>query len=407
MAGDSAELTAELTKRALAALVSQDTPTTDYNVYTASRCLLVVDQFEFGIQVLDTVVEQAREHGAVVSEAVALAFRAEFHYRLGTLHQAQADAEASLQTTRTGWRVGLPSTASILAKVLVERGELPAAESTVMEGGVTGPSTSVGSSYPLTMLLHSRAGLRLAQGESTAALEDLLEVGRRQEIMGEPNPALIDWRSLAARALAELDRRDEALAFAEDEVRLARRFGAPRALGIALTAAGATAGGDAGLDRLREAEAVLAASPARLAYAHALRKLGSALRDRGERDGAREALGHAVDIAHACGATALDAHALRELRSTGARPRRSATRGPAALTPRERRTAELAAQGLSNREIAEALFVTVRTTEFHLNRAFEKLGIRSRHELTDELMGESARRRRATSAEVPPPETRH
>ncbi len=407
MAGDSAALTAELTKRALTALVSQNTPTTDYNVYTASRCLLVADQFEFGMQVLDTVVEQAREHGAVVSEAVALAFRSEIHYRLGALQSAQADAEASLQTTRTGWRVGLPSTASILAKVLVERGDLRAADSSVTEGGVTGPPTSVGSSYPLTMLLHSRGGLRLAQGEPAAALEDLLEVGRRQEIMGEPNPALLDWRSLAARALTELGRRDEALAFAEDEVRLARRFGAPRALGTALTAAGAIQGGDTGLDRLREAEAVLQASPARLAYAHSLWKLGSALRHRGDRDGAREALGSAVDIAHACGATALEAHALRELRSTGARPRRLATRGPAALTPSERQTAELAAQGLSNREIADALFVTVRTTEFHLNGAFKKLEIRSRQQLTHALMGESDRRHPAMSADVTPPETRN
>jgi DNA-binding CsgD family transcriptional regulator len=257
------------------------------------------------------------------------------------------------------------------------------------------------------MLLHSRGGLRLAQGEPTAALEDLLEVGRRQEIMGEPNPALLDWRSLAARALTELDRRDEALAFAEDEVRLARRFGAPRALGIALTAAGATQGGDGGLDRLREAEAVLAASPARLAHAHSLSKLGSAFRHDGERDSARDALGRAIDIAHGCGATALEADALGELRSTGARPRRSATRGPAALTPSERHTAELAAQGLSNREIADALFVTVRTIEFHLNGAFKKLGIRSRRQLAHELMGEGDRSQPATSADVTPLESRN
>ena len=74
-----------------------------------------------------------------------------------------------------------------------------------------------------------------------------------------------------------------------------------------------------------------------------------------------------------------------ELRRAGARPRRRALRGPDALTPSERRTAELAASGLSNHEIAERSFVTVRTVEFHLQNAYRKLGINSRNELTAAL----------------------
>ncbi|MFZ0088045.1 MAG: AAA family ATPase [Solirubrobacteraceae bacterium] len=387
MKGASALRTGELASRALAGLVDEKAPVTDFNVYTAARCLLVADQFDLAGRVLDNAVEQAREHGAVVAEAIALSFRSELHYRVGALPAALADGHASLQTTRAGWRVGLPATAAILVRVLMERGELEAAGVAFKEGGLTGPPGSVGSSYPETLLLHARGGLRLAQANPTAALDDLIEVGRRQEIVAEQNPALIDWRSLAALALAELDRRDEAVALAEEEVVLARRFGAPRALGSALSAAGAIRGTSGGLDRLSEAEAVLAESPARLSHAHALSRLGTVLRRVGERDGARAALTCALDLAHACGATALQSHTLRELRRTGARPRRQAIRGPAALTASERRAAHLAAQGLSNREIADALFVTVRTIEFHLSAAFKKLGIGSRQELSHELNG--------------------
>ncbi|MGI8711634.1 MAG: helix-turn-helix transcriptional regulator [Solirubrobacteraceae bacterium] len=385
MMGDSALRTGELAGRALAALVSEKAPVTDYNAYTATRCLLIADQFDHAGSVLNNAVEQAREHGAVVAEAIALSFRSELHYRVGALQAALADGHASLQTTRAGWRVGLPAMAASLVRVLVERGELAAADVALKEGGLTGPPNSIGTSYPETLLLHARGGLRLAQANPSGALDDLIEVGRRQEILAEQNPALIDWRSLAALALAELDRRDEAVALSEQEVLLARRFGAPRALGLALSAAGAIRGAGAGLGHLREAEAVLAESPARLSHAHALSKLGTALRQCSERDEARATLSHALDIAHTCGATALQSHTLRELRRTGARPRRQTTHGPDALTASERRAAHLAAQGLSNQEIADALFVTVRTVEFHLSGAFKKLGIRSRQELSHQL----------------------
>jgi DNA-binding NarL/FixJ family response regulator len=64
------------------------------------------------------------------------------------------------------------------------------------------------------------------------------------------------------------------------------------------------------------------------------------------------------------------------------------------LTPAERRVAELAAQGLTNKEIAQSLVVTVSTVEFHLSKTYAKLGIRSRAQLANRLAssatGESA-----------------
>jgi DNA-binding NarL/FixJ family response regulator len=112
---------------------------------------------------------------------------------------------------------------------------------------------------------------------------------------------------------------------------------------------------------------------------------GAALRRAGRPVEARDALRRALDLAHRCGATELEDEALAELRAAGGRPRRFLTSGAGALTPSERRVAELAAGGSLNREIAEALFVTISTVEFHLRRAYRKLGITSRAQLGDAL----------------------
>jgi DNA-binding NarL/FixJ family response regulator len=112
---------------------------------------------------------------------------------------------------------------------------------------------------------------------------------------------------------------------------------------------------------------------------------GAALRRAGSRVEARDPLRLALDLAHRSGATALEAHALAELRAAGGRPRRRRTTGPAALTPSERRVAELAAGGLLNREIAETLVVTLATVEYHLRNAYRKLDIASRVELGEAL----------------------
>ena len=122
-------------------------------------------------------------------------------------------------------------------------------------------------------------------------------------------------------------------------------------------------------------------SPARLEHARAQVELGAALRRANQRTAAREPLREGLDGARRCGATRLAERAAAELRAAGARPRNEVLTGPAALTASERRTAEMAAAGLSNPEIAQALFVTVKTVEGHLSGAYRKLDVRSRAEL--------------------------
>src|SRR6201999_4311365 len=84
-----------------------------------------------------------------------------------------------------------------------------------------------------------------------------------------------------------------------------------------------------------------------------------------------------------CGALVLERRARAELAAIGIRPRTTSRSGTEALTPSERRVAELAATGQTNREIAQTLFVTEKTVETHLGRAFRKLDISSRRHLPD------------------------
>ena len=144
-------------------------------------------------------------------------------------------------------------------------------------------------------------------------------------------------------------------------------------------------GGSEEIRLLREAATVLEESAAQLERARVCAALGVALHRVGRAEGAREPLRQAIDLAHRCGAQVLEDAALGELRATGARPRRRLASGAGALTPSERRIAELAAAGSQNREIAETLFVTTATVEYHLRNAYRKLGITSRTQLAEAL----------------------
>jgi DNA-binding CsgD family transcriptional regulator len=200
-----------------------------------------------------------------------------------------------------------------------------------------------------------------------------------------PASSYPSWRSLAAQAQFALGRSDEALELMREDVRLARSWGAPRCLGRALRILGTLEGGEAGFEHLREAVSLLESSPAQLEHAHALTDLGAALRRDNHRQEAREPLRQALELAHRCSATPLAERAQGELLATGARPRRRALSGVDALTPSERRIAAMAAEGLSNREIAQDLFLTPRTVEFHLSNSFRKLDISARTQLPEAL----------------------
>ena len=199
------------------------------------------------------------------------------------------------------------------------------------------------------------------------------------------NPAWLPWRSLKALALEGLGDREAALALLEQELAAARVWGAPRALSRTLRILGTVAGGEDGLDLLREAVDVAEGSPARLEHAKALTALGSALRRERRPTEARAPLRAGYELAGRCGALPVAEHARTELHAAGARPRREALTGPESLTPSEQRVAGLAAAGESNRDIAQTLYVTPKTVEVHLTSVYRKLGIPGRASLAEAL----------------------
>jgi DNA-binding NarL/FixJ family response regulator len=149
---------------------------------------------------------------------------------------------------------------------------------------------------------------------------------------------------------------------------------------------GLVEGGTAGVRLLREAVEVLAGSQARLEHARALVDLGAALRRANQRTEARQRLQEGVDLARRIGAFGLARRANDEITATGARPRKVLQTGLDALTASERRVAQLAADGMSNKEIAQTLFVTIKTVEVHLSHAYRKLQISSRTQLDKGLL---------------------
>jgi DNA-binding CsgD family transcriptional regulator len=229
------------------------------------------------------------------------------------------------------------------------------------------------------MLLEVRAALRAARGDRAGAIDDLRATAAVFRPL-QAGPRFTRWRSRLALLLPESER-DEALALAAEELELARAVASPRAEGAALRALGKLTGGEAGIQLLRESAATLGEETARLELARSLAELGAALRRANQRGEARERLREAADLAQRCGAERLEEGVQEELRIAGARPRRRALSGAASLTPGERRVASAAVGGATNREIAQDLFVSLRTVEMHLTNAYRKLDISSRSEL--------------------------
>ena len=216
---------------------------------------------------------------------------------------------------------------------------------------------------------------------SGAALTDLEESGRRSLAIAYVNPMALMWRSYAAVASARLGDRDRAGELIAEELEIARRFGAPEPIGEALRVQALLAPSGDMAEQARDAVDVLAGSELRVSHARALIDLGAALRRAGHRRDARAPLREGLDLANRCGSVVETDRAIAELRATGARPRRPALSGVDALSAQQRRVAAMATEGLSNREIAEALFLTRRTVEMHLTGAYRKLGVSGREDL--------------------------
>jgi DNA-binding CsgD family transcriptional regulator len=334
----------------------------------------------------DGIAEARRTANGLILPAV-LSHRAWMALRSGDLTAAEADARALLDAQQPEATLlhRLLATAALVS-ALTQQDELDAAERALDAVGAAVQTTS----QTAALVRHARGRLRLVQARYAEALSDFEAGGDIALRTLAPSPTYLPWRSGAALAHLGLGAPDVARSLAEEELELAQAFGAPRAIGVAQRTLGLVEGGERGEALLRAAITTLDGPDLRLERARVQADLGALLRRANRRSAARAPLREAIDAAHRSGARLIVHRAETELRATGARPRRVLLTGLEALIASERRIAELAAEGLTNREIAEHLFVTARTVEGHLTHVFGKLDITSRTELPAAL-GETAR----------------
>lgn len=375
--GSNAEAMGELVKRVFAEAPVEALVHQGQTVEVGVGLLLETDDLHFEVEFLTKALAAARTTGPIGKAGIYAYCRAWPNYYMGRLTDAIADAEEALRAAELGWEAFLPAAVTVAALAHVERDELDTAEAVIAID-----LERWGHRIDTAMLLPLAAGrLAYARGDIARAIHELEQARDGAGTMFMRNTVPTDWRSWYARALLAAGRRAEAMEIAREGVEIARAWDAAWPLGNALRAAGVVEGGAAGLALLREGEVLLAGGPARLEHARALADLGAALRRNGSLKDARDVLARAADLARQIGARRLLARAVGEQRAAGARPRRIALTGVDALTPGERRVAQEALAGRSNREIAQALFVTPKAVEFHLGNAYRKLHISSRAEL--------------------------
>ncbi len=335
-------------------------------------------------RICDAVLSAARTRGSMSMVAHASCLRSMIMCRLGQLEDAAADGRLALDfKLATSPPLAVAWAAAFCIEALTRLGRLDEAGAVAAAAADREPPTG----WIHTILFRQARGeLRVAQRRPADALDDLACAAAGWRDLGVDNPAMASWRTPAAAAHAALGDPDRAAALAGEQLALARKTDNPVTLGIALRAHAATAAREEAGPSLSEAAGLLETTPARYELALALAGLGGHLRRAGRRADARAPLRRALDLAQRTGAAPLAEQARRELLAARARPRRTALTGPDALTSAERQVAELAAGGLSNRQIAQHLFVTQATVETHLRHAFRKLGITARTDLAAQLL---------------------
>jgi DNA-binding CsgD family transcriptional regulator len=346
----------------------------------AVRALLATDQLDEAGRVCTEALEAAWAGGMAFGIGYASYHRGLVRLETGELDAALADLDVAGEPAARGWRAADPWRGELQARVHLARGDLAAAREAIRLADGT-PATSLA----LAFVLDARARLALAEGRPRDALDLARRSGSSLAAVAFDTPVLVPWRHVAAQAAYALQRPQQARRLGGEAVATARLTRSAAALGAALTVAGEVSPAKRAVPLLSEACEVLRDSPARPTHARALVDLGRALRQTGRRAEARETLRHGLAAALSLRTEPLIRLARSELVASGARPRREAVTGPGALTPSERRVADLAVTGRTNASIADELCVSLKTVETHLGQTYRKLAISGRSGLAEAL----------------------
>jgi DNA-binding CsgD family transcriptional regulator len=385
----SRERTVALARRAVMMQVLQEEGAVGF--FLALDALSQAGETEEAYRAYEEAVSDARRRGDLLTLSAALGFAGHLRLRHGDLLTAESELREGLELIRpTGTESALfPWYTGTLAEVLIERGELEEANELVAKCNFDEYRPD---NMQLFFLRSARARLRLAAGEVDEALVELRMIHAMAEVGGGNNPNWLPAGSLVGLALHRLGKDADAKEVVRKELALSRGWGAPVGIAVALRTLGQIQGGATGLRNLADAVALLAKTPARLEYARGLIEYGAALRRANKRTDAGGQLRQGLELANRLGAVLLVEQASEELAALGARPRKLLQTGSETLTASERRVAQLAASDMTNKEIAQALFVTVKTVEVHLSSAYRKLEISSRRQLGKALTGQTSLR---------------
>ena len=383
--GEPREGVRERSRRGLAA-VEQLVPSSAHASQRQAPgvALVWIDELDQAEELFTALIAAASSSGSRQSFEVFSAIRGYARQRRGHLADAAADIEPILVASPQKPKLSLARLVALITSVLlsVEEDRPDAAEGIARGTAISARDERL----PLVALLRrAQAVAQLARGRFDEAAATLAAVGEVCEASGFRSPVIVPWRSDLALALARTPRHHEGIELARAELRLAERCDVDRARGVALRALALLEGGDSGLRHLEAAVRALERSPARLELGWATYELGAALARANRRRDARAPLDRALDLAFTSGAKRLARRADEQLQALGARPRSVLMTGAESLSPSEHRVCRLAAAGLKNSEIAQALFVSLKTVETHLHSAYRKLDINSRRELPEVL----------------------
>jgi DNA-binding CsgD family transcriptional regulator len=371
-AGTHRALAAEQAERAL----DFDPLATDpQRVWTALLTLLFAGDLATVEARCELLMRDSRWAGSPCHQNVLILLRARSSLLSGDAGRAVRVLEAAL--ARKASTLPVPLTVAWLIEALVHTGETGRAHALLLRHELAG---QLRTDLPdRAHVLAARGALHMGTGQFRHSLEDYTDCGRVLRGARVLNPAVIPWRSKAALGALAVHKHDLALGLAEDELIAARKWGSPRCVGTALHAVAVCRGDESSVPLLDEAVQLLSLGHAGTELMQALCDLGALQIERKELTEGRSRLKAAGEVARECrnGFWARQVgSALQRMGSSGAHH---------SLTRQEKKIAQLARAGYSNRQIAETLFLTVRTVEFHLSSVYRKFAISGRKELTTAL----------------------
>ena len=351
-----------------------------------AQALMWAERFDEAGRRAFEALSVARLVGAASVVPLALSVVAECDWWRGAWTAAHAKATEALRVAgENDQRSALGASLCLLARLEASTGQRDQCRARVRRARREVVDEGAAS---LRVLCESALGLAsLSCGDLTfaaAELQDAWDVARRS---GLANPNIAPMAGDLAEALARLgeaDRCAQVVAWLDEGGRTTG-LSLPGALGR--RAEGVIADpNDAPACFAASLEALGSVGPLPFQEARTLLCLGESLRRAREPGAARGPLARACTVFEGLGATTWLARAEAELAAAGVKTRAQSATGHAgpsltALSPQESQVARAVGQGLSNREIADSLFVSTKTVEAHLTRAYRKLGVRSRTEL--------------------------